>query len=179
MASDEHGDFKVRLEMEENGENLDFPQEIDEDFFNDEMVDPFSTINDADVSENSEKLIAEMKRTLKNANSDNTSMKRFKTVSEDEIKTFRDSRQTESTKRNTKWEWSTETFGFEIDFVTIEAADLNSKLSKFYAEARSKITTENTQSEYHKNTMKYIRAAINRHLSDLERDMNIVKDKEF
>eukprot|EP00105_Crassostrea_gigas_P003620 XP_011416528.1 PREDICTED: uncharacterized protein LOC105320322 [Crassostrea gigas] len=112
-------------------------------------------------------------------------MKKFKTVSEDEIKKFRDSRQTESTKRNTKWgvkiiqEWSTETFGFEIDFVTIEAADLNSKLSKFYAEARPKITTENNQSEYHKNTMKNIRAAINRHLSDLERDMNIVKDKEF
>lgn len=185
MASDEHGDFKVRLEMEENGENLDFLQEIDEDFFIDEMVDPFSTINDAGASENSEKLIAEMKRTLENANSENTSMKRFKTVSEDEIKKFRDSRQTESTKRNTKWgikiiqEWSTETFGFEIDFVTIEAADLNSKLSKFYAEARPKITSENTQSEYHKNTMKNIRAAINRHLSDLERDMNIVKDKEF
>lgn len=33
MASDEHGDFKVRLEMEKNGENLDFPQDIDEDFF--------------------------------------------------------------------------------------------------------------------------------------------------
>lgn len=32
MASDEHGDFKVRLEMEENGENLDFLQEVDEDF---------------------------------------------------------------------------------------------------------------------------------------------------
>lgn len=103
MASDEHGDFKVRLEMEENGENLDFLQEIDEDFFIDEMVDPFSTINDAGASENSEKLIAEMKRTLENANSENTSMKRFKTVSEDEIKKFRDSRQTESTKRNTKW----------------------------------------------------------------------------
>lgn len=103
MASDEHGDFKVRLEMEENGENLDFLQEIDEDFFIDEMVDPFSTINDAGASENSEKLIAEIKRTLENANSENTSMKRFKTVSEDEIKKFRDSRQTESTKRNTKW----------------------------------------------------------------------------
>lgn len=89
--------------MEENGENLDFPQEIEEDFFNDEMVDPFSTINDAGASENSEKLIAEMKRTLENANSENTSMKRFKTVSGDEIKKFRDSRQSEPTKRNTKW----------------------------------------------------------------------------
>lgn len=33
MESDEHGDFKVRLEMEENGEDLNFLQEIDEDFF--------------------------------------------------------------------------------------------------------------------------------------------------
>lgn len=33
MESDEHGDFKVRLEMEENGKNLDFLHEIDEDFF--------------------------------------------------------------------------------------------------------------------------------------------------
>lgn len=41
MASDEHGNVKVRLEMEENGENLDFLQEIDEEFFIDEMVDPF------------------------------------------------------------------------------------------------------------------------------------------
>uniref|UniRef100_A0A8W8KQ16 Uncharacterized protein n=1 Tax=Magallana gigas TaxID=29159 RepID=A0A8W8KQ16_MAGGI len=75
--TDEHGDFKVRLEMEENGENLDFPQEIEEDFFNDEMVDPFSTINDAGASENSEKLTAEMKRTLENANSENASMKSY------------------------------------------------------------------------------------------------------
>lgn len=37
MESDEHGDFKVRLEMEENGENLDFLQEIDDDFFIDEI----------------------------------------------------------------------------------------------------------------------------------------------
>lgn len=60
-------------------------------------------MHDAGASENSEKLIAGMKRTLENANSENTSMKRFKTVSEDEIKKFRDSWQTESTKRNTKW----------------------------------------------------------------------------
>ncbi|XP_056001561.1 uncharacterized protein LOC130048610 [Ostrea edulis] len=127
-----------------------------------------------------------MKRTLDESNSGNTSIKRFKTATEEDIKMFRDSRQTDSTKRNTKWavkiiqEWSSETFGVEIDFFTIDAADLNSKLSKFYAEARPKIasiTTENT--EYHKNTMKNIRAAINRHLADLERDMNIVKDKEF
>ncbi len=34
MESDEHGDFKVRLEMEENGEHFDFLQEIDDYFFN-------------------------------------------------------------------------------------------------------------------------------------------------
>lgn len=52
-------------------------------------------MHDAGASENSEKLIAEMKRTLENANSENTSMKRFKTVSEDEIKKFRDSHKTQ------------------------------------------------------------------------------------
>ncbi len=88
MESDEHGDFKVRLEMEENGENLDFLQEIDEDFFIDEMVDPFSTINDAGASENSEKLISEMERTLENANSENTSMLRFKQFPRMRLKNF-------------------------------------------------------------------------------------------
>lgn len=33
--------------------------------------------------------------------------------------------------------------------------------------------------EYHKNSMKNIRAAINRHIHDLARDFDIVRDKEF
>lgn len=52
-------------------------------------------------------------------------------------------------------ERSSETLGVEIDFFTIDAADLYAKLCKLYAEARPKIastTTENT--EYHNNTIK-------------------------
>ena len=33
--------------------------------------------------------------------------------------------------------------------------------------------------EYHKNSMKNIRAAINRHIQDLDRDFDIVRDKGF
>lgn len=68
----------------------------------------------------------------------------------------------------------------KLIFFTLDAADLNAKFCKFYAKARPKSAstiTENT--EYHENTMKNIRAAINRHHADLERDMDIVTDKEF
>lgn len=47
----------------------------------------------------------------------------------------------------------------EIDFFTMDAADVNSKLCKFYSEARTwSITTENT--EYQKNTTKIIQACM-------------------
>lgn len=50
--------------------------------------------------------------------------------------------------------------------------------SKFYAEARPKIKTENTQSEYHKNNIKNLSSHKQTPFS-LVGDMNIVKDKEF
>lgn len=102
-SNDLHGDFKVELDMEENVKNSDFLENIDDEFFTEEMIDPFAATNDAGASENSEKLIAKMKRTLDETNSGNTSIKRLKTATEEDIKMFRDSRQTDSTKRNTKW----------------------------------------------------------------------------
>ena len=33
--------------------------------------------------------------------------------------------------------------------------------------------------EYHKNTLKTIRGAFNRHLQDIGREIDIVRDKEF
>lgn len=54
----------------------------------------------------------------------------------------------------------------------------------FYTEVQPKPDfngeKENKMSnEYHKNTLKGIRSAINRHLSDIGRDMDIVHDKAF
>lgn len=64
---------------------------------------------------------------------------------------------------------------------------MNDKLRVFYAEATPKNrekrekTMSNPQAhQYHKNSMKSIRAALNRHLKDVGRDdVDIVRDKEF
>ena len=77
-------------------------------------------------------------------------------------------------------EWSSQTYSAEI--ATVDASDLNLRLSKFYAEARPKIinsSAEGNSNIYHKNTMKNIWSAINRHLSDIERTVDVVKDREF
>ena len=83
-------------------------------------------------------------------------------------------------------EWSSESCGAETDFATVEAEELNSKLRKFYLEAtpkavehRQKSMPEHHASEYHKNTLKNVRGAINRHLKDIGRLFDIVKDKDF
>jgi hypothetical protein len=38
---------------------------------------------------------------------------------------------------------------------------------------------ENQAEEYHKNTLKSVRAAINRHLKDIGRTVDSVRDTEF
>ena len=48
----------------------------------------------------------------------------------------------------------------------------------FYAEVQPK-EKENINKEYQKITMKEIRSALNRHLSDIGRDVDIVQDKTF
>lgn len=61
---------------------------------------------------------------------------------------------------------------------------MNNHLRWFYTELKPKTDLncekENEVSnEYHKNTLKGIRSAINRQLSDIGRDMDIVHDKAF
>ena len=75
-------------------------------------------------------------------------------------------------------EWSCEKFGNEIDLETVKKEELNDLLRWFYAEVQPK-EKENKNQEYHKNTMKGIRSALNRHLSDIGRDVDIVHDKTF
>ena len=82
-------------------------------------------------------------------------------------------------------EWSREQFGKDIDFSTISAEDLGSLLCKFYAEAAPKPNRRDEDDEtdngriYNKNTMKSIRASINRHLRDIDRNIDIARDKSF
>ena len=52
------------------------------------------------------------------------------------------------------------------------------RLTKFYCEARPQVKDQEQQ-EYHRHTLKNIRGAVNRHLQDIGRNIDIVRDKEF
>ncbi|XP_021359223.1 uncharacterized protein LOC110454170 [Mizuhopecten yessoensis] len=57
---------------------------------------------------------------------------------------------------------------------------LAESLGKFYCEARPLPKNENdVENLYHRNSLISIRAAINRHLSDIHRNVDIVRDTEF
>lgn len=78
-------------------------------------------------------------------------------------------------------EWSDETFGNQTDFELSEAHELNQKQGKFYAKASPKPGEKGANQmssdqamEYHKNSYKSIRSAINRHLRDLERTQGML-----
>ncbi|XP_061191033.1 uncharacterized protein LOC133199203 [Saccostrea echinata] len=115
-----------------------------------------------------------------------TSTGRFKTVSEREIRSFQEVIQTKSTRKQTRWaakilnDWHLETYGVSIDMESITAEELAVKLEKFYCEAKPQPDPKNkSYEEYNKNTMKAMRAAINRHFSDIGRDFDIVNDRQF
>ena len=79
-----------------------------------------------------------------------------------------------------------EVFSEFLNFESVIPEVLAQKLRRFYCEAKPKNTAKRAedltlaQSEnYHKNSLKSIRSAINRHLQDLGRSIDIVRDKEF
>ena len=68
-----------------------------------------------------------------------------------------------------------------MDIHTVNSDKLARKLRKFYCEAKPKHTNKLNMMDaqtgyYHKNTLKNIRSAINRHLNDI---IDIVRDKDF
>lgn len=75
-------------------------------------------------------------------------------------------------------DWHFENFQCKIDMAHATTSELSEKLLRFYLEAKPR-TKEGEEVEYHKNTLKNIRAGINRYLLDLGREINIVHDKEF
>ena len=70
-------------------------------------------------------------------------------------------------------DWCTET-GQEVDFYFMTSVELAEKLRHFYAVAKPRKETD-----YHRNSLKNLRAALNRHLRDIGRDIDIVRDREF
>ena len=88
---EEYGSF----DMEDNYEEFAFLYE--------EMDDSFSN-KDAAVSDEPEKNVAAMEKVLSEANSKNTLISnKFQSVSEEEMEKLRENRQSDATKRNTKW----------------------------------------------------------------------------
>ncbi|KAK3105732.1 hypothetical protein FSP39_004479 [Pinctada imbricata] len=173
------------IETEEGEVNFD-------ELFSDEFV-----LNGINVSTTHDEAVREMNDALNVTNppilhEPQSSTSRCKKFTESELDNLEAKRQSESTKRNTKWgvkvfqEWSVHACGSEVDFHEINIDELNIKLRRFYAEAqpanvskRANCLSEAKASEYHKKSFKTIRSAINRHLNDLNRDIDIVRDKAF
>jgi len=69
-----------------------------------------------------------------------------------------------------------------VDWSNIPISDLAELLRAFYAETRPQVKKDDkgpVSEDYHKNTMKNLRAALNRHLRVLGRAIDIVKDRDF
>ena len=83
-------------------------------------------------------------------------------------------------------DWHFEVFSEFFNFESVIPEVLAKKLRRFYCEAKPQNTAKRAeeltlaQSEnYHKNSVKSMRSAINRHLQDLGRPIDIVREKEF
>lgn len=76
-------------------------------------------------------------------------------------------------------------YGTCIDITNIEKEELCIILRRFYCEASPKESAARTKkfgnsaNLYQKNTLKNIRSGVNRHLSDIGRNIDIVNDAEF
>ena len=71
-------------------------------------------------------------------------------------------------------DWHIDVYGFPLDTTTVSARELADKLRKFYGEAKPK-----GGDVYNKSTLKNIRVAINRHMQDLGRNIDIIRNVEF
>lgn len=74
-----------------------------------------------------------------------------------------------------------ETYGKYLDTHNVSAVSLGEILMKFYCEAvpQKKAGGKASTDVYHKISLINIRGAINRHLQDINRNIDIVRDKEF
>ena len=77
-----------------------------------------------------------------------------------------------------------EKYGSKAEFLSMSKSTIADRLRIFYCEAAPKKVevrgkTQAPLQEYHKNSLRNIRAALNRHFHDLYLDLDIVRDKEF
>lgn len=83
-------------------------------------------------------------------------------------------------------QWYKDVYNEPLEFETVPSDVLAIFLRKLYCEAKPKESSSrkekhlHAQAEhYHKNTLKNLRSALNSHLQDLGRNIDIVRNKEF
>ncbi|CAC5374666.1 unnamed protein product [Mytilus coruscus] len=115
--------------------------------------------------------------------------RRFKNLDKDTLLQIEQNQYSASAKKEHKvGTGSSERLASTVDFQTVSVDRLNSSFRQFYAEAQPqhqnitekalKMPEEQAQ-EYHKNFLNNVRAAKNRHLKDIGRSIDIVRDTEF
>ncbi|WAQ97008.1 hypothetical protein MAR_029698, partial [Mya arenaria] len=113
------------------------------------------------------------------------SLGRFKPKTEEEVKHIEDKNHAAKTKKNTQLglkifqDWHLSVHGDIVDLATVDEERLYNLLRKFYCEEKKSKSAELQLKVYHKNTMKNIRAALNRHLRDIGSNKVIVHGQLF
>ncbi|XP_052799296.1 uncharacterized protein LOC128230908 [Mya arenaria] len=114
---------------------------------------------------------------------------RFRRVGEEDIKVFKESHQSKRTGENTKWavkvfqDWHRSRYAEPLNTSTVSEELLGPIL--FYCEVTPQPSERRSTAfgagskVYRKNSMKNIRSGLNRYLTDLGRDMDIVHGKSF
>lgn len=76
-------------------------------------------------------------------------------------------------------DWNMETYGENLDMISVDANTLAERLSHFYIAVRPKTNAENNGKDqlYHKSSLINIRCAINRFLTYNKREINIIRDR--
>ncbi|XP_061185494.1 uncharacterized protein LOC133193549 [Saccostrea echinata] len=159
-------------------------------------MNPEYTLHEVTASTSNNQAMAELTKALEEDQrlpvpiSNEKPKQRFKSLTVEELDEIESKKHSSATKAKTKWgvkilqDWSLEKFGHPLDLQTISREELNNHLRWFYTEVQPKLDSEKENKisqpqEYHKNTLKGIRSAISRHLSDIGRDFDIVRDKAF
>ncbi|XP_062607733.1 uncharacterized protein LOC134269550 [Saccostrea cucullata] len=77
-------------------------------------------------------------------------------------------------------DWHEECFGEKLDLRLVSPSKLSSLLCRFYCEVKAKPTRKHPQDTlYNRTTLMSIRYSLNNHLSDLNRQIDIVRGEEF
>ncbi|XP_052770420.1 uncharacterized protein LOC128210243 [Mya arenaria] len=191
MSNDNLIDFNLDFDFMMDGTFEELLNDNDDDLFRDLEL----TFSDCKASDNSTKpAIKELKQEQKEEGElkeEQEDCNRFRRVGEEDIKVFEESHQSKRTRENTKWavkvfqDWHRSRYAEPLNTSTVSEELLGQILRKFYCEVAPQPSERRSNAfgagskVYHKNSMKNIRSGLNRHLTDLGRNMDIVNGTSF